>query len=89
MTFSKQFYDDKVKKLQAKANANLQGFLDSAFKMVAEANDIAERINEVNDIIIKNKNTMTDETPVVPEATEAPVETPEVVTPEVTETPAV
>jgi hypothetical protein len=47
----KQFYTDKLNKLQQKANANLQKFINCAFEMVSESNDLNERIKEVQDLL--------------------------------------
>lgn len=49
--FDKKFYEDKLQKLQVKANSNLQKFINSAFEMVAESNDINERIREIQDLL--------------------------------------
>ncbi len=51
MAIDKNYYTDKLQKLQQKANGNLQKFISSAFDMVAEANDINERIKEIQDLL--------------------------------------
>ena len=51
MAIDKIFYQDKLNKLQQKANTNLQKFINQAFDMVAEAGDINERIKEIQDIL--------------------------------------
>lgn len=51
MSFSKDYYNEKLQKLQQKANGNLQKFINSAFEMVSEATDINERIKEINDLL--------------------------------------
>ena len=50
----KTFYEDKLAKLKAKSNVNLQKFINSAFDMVSENNDIQERMNEIN-ILLKEE----------------------------------
>lgn len=47
----KQFYQDKLNKLQQKANNNLQKLVATAFEVVAEANDINERITEIQNLL--------------------------------------
>jgi len=51
MAVEKSYYQDKLQKLQVKANGNLQKFINSAFDMVSEANDINERIKEIQDLL--------------------------------------
>jgi hypothetical protein len=48
---NKEVYQTKLTQLQAKSNANLQKFIDSAFFMVAEARDIEERKNEIQELL--------------------------------------
>jgi len=49
--FDKKYYEVKLQKLQTKSNANLQKFITSAFDMVSEAQDINERITEIQELL--------------------------------------
>jgi hypothetical protein len=51
MATDKQFYTDKLNKLQQKANGNLQRLIATAFEVVAEAQDINERITEIQNLL--------------------------------------
>ena len=43
--------EDKLQKLQQKANVNLQRLVSTAFEVVAEAGDINERMKEIQDLL--------------------------------------
>lgn len=45
------YYQSKLQELQKKSNNNLQKFIGQAFEMVAEANDLAQRQEEINEVI--------------------------------------
>jgi hypothetical protein len=51
MPQDKSVYEQKLAQLQAKANTNLQRFIDSAFLMVENARDIDERIKELQELL--------------------------------------
>ena len=57
MAVDKAFYTDKLQKLQAKANINLQKLVSTAFEVVAEAGDINERIKEIQDLLKAEEKT--------------------------------
>lgn len=52
--FNLQYQEGKKQQLQAKANANLQEYINNGFKMVREAQDIDERIKEIDQTIAEN-----------------------------------
>ena len=54
MTIDRKYYEDKKNQLVQKANNNLQKFITAAFEMVAESNDINERIKEIDINIAEN-----------------------------------
>jgi hypothetical protein len=60
MSFNKAFYEDKKQKLVQKSNANLQKFINSAFDMVSEAQDINERIKEIDIVVADNEKKITE-----------------------------
>ena len=62
MTIDRKYYEDKKNQLVQKANNNLQKFITAAFEMVAESNDINERIKEI-DINIAEKSKEIQEKP--------------------------
>jgi uncharacterized coiled-coil DUF342 family protein len=52
--FNLQFYQDKKQALQQKSQSNLQKYINAGFDMVREADDIRERIDEIDKIIADN-----------------------------------
>lgn len=48
---TKKEYEEKLLKLQQKATANLQRLISTAFEVVAEAQDINERLKEVQELL--------------------------------------
>jgi hypothetical protein len=49
--FDKNYYTDKLVKLQQKGQANLNKLITCAFEVVAEQGDINERIKEIQDLL--------------------------------------
>jgi hypothetical protein len=47
----KQYYQEKLQKLQTKYNGNLQKLITCAFEVVAEAQDLNERVKEIQDLL--------------------------------------
>jgi hypothetical protein len=48
---TKKNYEEKLIKLQAKANTNLQKLISTAFEVVMEATDLDERMKEVKALL--------------------------------------
>jgi hypothetical protein len=48
---TKKNYEEKLNKLQAKANSNLQKLISTAFEVVMEATDLDERMKEVKALL--------------------------------------
>lgn len=48
---TKKNYEEKLNKLQAKANSNLQKLISTAFEVVMEAQDLDERMKEVKALL--------------------------------------
>jgi hypothetical protein len=47
----KAFYEDKLSKLQVKSQVNLNKLITCAFEVVAEAQDINERVKEIQELL--------------------------------------
>ena len=61
MSFNKEFYNEKLAKLEQKRQGVLQNYINEGFKMVGEIQDLNERQKEISDIIKENEKPISKE----------------------------